>query len=84
MGTARRGSLVDADCVVGCVGREARDLAVDLGDQIEGRRCVVHVSAGQGVGDDHAGSVHAQMELLPTTDTATTVLHSDPLAFTQP
>ena len=61
----RTRSLVDATRVVGRVRREAGDVAFDLVDQIEGRRRVVNMPAGQGVSDDHARSVDAQMKLLP-------------------
>ena len=60
----RTRSLVDATRVVGRVRRKAGDVAVDRVDPIEGRRSVVSVSAGQGVRDDHARSVDAQMELF--------------------
>ena len=40
LGPSRRRRLVDADRVVGRVGREAGDLAVDLGDQIEDQRLI--------------------------------------------
>ena len=44
----RTRSLVDATRVVGRVRREAGDVAFDLVDQIEGRRRVVNMPAGQG------------------------------------
>ena len=47
----RTRSLVDATRVVGRVRREAGDVAFDLVDQIEGRRRVVNMPAGQGVSE---------------------------------
>ena len=38
--------------------------------------------AGQGVSDDHARSVDAQMELLPATRTAASMFHGGPFTFT--
>ena len=78
----RTRSLVEATRVVGRVRREAGDVALDRVDQIEGRRRVVHMPAGQGVSDDHARSVDAQMELLPATRTAASMFHGGPFTFT--
>ena len=78
----RTRSLVDATRVVGRVRREAGDVAFDLVDQIEGRRRVVNMPAGQGVSDDHARSVDAQMKLLPAAYTASTMFHGRPFTFT--
>ena len=74
----RTRSLVDATRVVGRVRREAGDVAFDLVDQIEGRRRVVNMPAGQGVSDDHARSVDAQMKLLPAAYTASAMFHGRP------
>ena len=79
----RTRSLVDATRVVGRVRREAGDVAFDLVDQIEGRRRVVNMPAGQGVSDDHARSVDAQMKLLPAAYTASAMFHGRPFTFTQ-
>ena len=79
--TRTRG-LVDATRVVGRVRREAGDVAFDLVDQIEGRRRVVNMPAGQGVSDDHARSVDAQMKLLPAAHTASAMFHGRPFTFT--
>ena len=78
----RTRSLVDATRVVGRVRREAGDVAFDLVDQIEGRRRVVNMPAGQGVSDDHARSVDAQMKLLPAAYTASAMFHGRPFTFT--
>ena len=78
----RTRSLVDATRVVGRVRREAGDVAFDLVDQIEGRRRVVNMPAGQGVSDDHARSVDAQMKLLPAASTASAMFHGRPFTFT--
>ena len=78
----RTRSLVDATRVVGRVRREAGDVAFDLVDQIEGRRRVVNMPAGQGVSDDHARSVDAQMQLLPAAYTASAMFHGRPFTFT--
>ena len=79
----RTRSLVDATRVVGRVRREAGDVAFDLVDQIEGRRRVVNMPAGQGVSDDHARSVDAQMKLLPAAYTASAMFHGRPFTFTR-
>ena len=78
----RTRSLVEATRVVGRVRREAGDVAFDLVDQIEGRRRVVNMPAGQGVSDDHARSVDAQMKLLPAAYTASAMFHGRPFTFT--
>ena len=78
----RTRSLVDATRVVGRVRREAGDVAFDRVDQIEGRRRVVNMPAGQGVSDDHARSVDAQMKLLPAAYTASAMFHGRPFTFT--
>ena len=78
----RTRSLVDATRVVGRVCREAGDVAFDLVDQIEGRRRVVNMPAGQGVSDDHARSVDAQMKLLPAAYTTSAMFHGRPFTFT--
>ena len=78
----RTRSLVDATRVVGRVRREAGDIAFDLVDQIEGRRRVVNMPAGQGVSDDHARSVDAQMKRLPAAYTASAMFHGRPFTFT--
>ena len=78
----RTRSLGDATRVVGRVRREAGDVAFDLVDQIEGRRRVVNMPAGQGVSDDHARSVDAQMKLLPAASTASAMFHGRPFTFT--
>ena len=78
----RTRSLVDATRVVGRVRREAGDVAFDLVDQIEGCRRVVNMPAGQGVSDDHARSVDAQMKLLPAAYTASAMFHGRPFTFT--
>ena len=78
----RTRSLVDATRVVGRVRREAGDVAFDLVDQIEGRRRVVNMPAGQGVSDDHARSVGAQMKRLPAAYTASAMFHGRPFTFT--
>ena len=78
----RTRSLVDATRVVGRVRREAGDVAFDLVDQIEGRRRVVNMPAGQGVSDDHARSVDAQMKRLPAAYTASAMFHGRPFTFT--
>ena len=78
----RTRSLIDATRVVGRVRREAGDVAFDLVDQIEGRRRVVNMPAGQGVSDDHARSVDAQMKLLPAAYTASAMFHGRPFTFT--
>ena len=78
----RTRSLVDATRVVGRVRREAGDVAFDLVDQIEGCRRVVNRPAGQGVSDDHARSVDAQMKLLPAAYTASAMFHGRPFTFT--
>ena len=78
----RTRSLVDATRVVGRVRREAGDVAFDLVDQIEGRRRVVNMPAGQGMSDDHARSVDAQMKLLPAASTASAMFHGRPFTFT--
>ena len=78
----RTRNLVDATRVVGRVRREAGDVAFDLVDQIEGRRRVVNMPAGQGVSDDHARSVDAQMKLLPAASTASAMFHGRPFTFT--
>ena len=56
--------------------------AFDLVDQIEGRRRVVNMPAGQGVSDDHARSVDAQMKRLPAAYTASAMFHGRPFTFT--
>ena len=58
-----------------------RSRALDRGDQIDRRRRIVNVPAGEGVGDDHAGSVDTQMELLPATDAASAMFHGGPFPF---
>ncbi len=63
------------------VRRHAGEGAVDRGDQIDRRRRIVNVPAGEGVGDDHAGSVDTQMELLPATDAASAMFHGGPFPF---
>ena len=78
----RTRSLGDATRVVGRVRREAGDVAFDRVDQIEGRRRVVNMPAGQGVSDDHARSVDAQMKRLPAASTASTMFHGRPFTFT--
>ena len=78
----RTRSLVDATRVVGRVRREAGDVAFDLVDQIEGRRRVVNMPAGQGVSDDHARSVDAPMKRLPAAYTASAMFHGRPFTFT--
>ena len=78
----RTRSLIDATRVVGRVRREAGDVAFDRVDQIEGRRRVVNMPAGQGVSDDHARSVDAQMKLLPAAYTASAMFHGRPFTFT--
>ena len=78
----RTRSLVDATRVVGRVRREAGDVAFDRVDQIEGRRRVVNMPAGQGVSDDHARSVDAQMKRLPAASTASAMFHGRPFTFT--
>ena len=67
---------------VGRVRREAGDVAFDHVDQIEGRRRVVNMPAGQGVRDDHARSVDAQMKRLPAAYTASAMFHGRPFTFT--
>ena len=78
----RTRSLVDATRVVGRVRREAGDVAFDLVDQIEGRRRVVNMPAGQGVSDDHARSVDAQMKFLPAAYPASAMFHGRPFTCT--
>ena len=78
----RTRSLIDATRVVGRVRREAGDVAFDRVDQIEGRRRVVNMPAGQGVSDDHARSVDAQMKRLPAAYTASAMFHGRPFTFT--
>ena len=78
----RTRSLVYATGVVGRIRREAGDVAFDRVDQIEGRRRVVNMPAGQGVSDDHARSVDAQMELLPAPRPAASMFHGGPFTVT--
>lgn len=60
-----RSRLVERDRVVGRVCRDAGEASVDGTDEFDSRRCVIDRRVGQGVGDDHARSVDAQMQLLP-------------------
>ena len=78
----RTRSLVDATRVIGRVRREAGHVAFDRVDQIEGRRRVVNMPAGQGVSDDHARPIDAQMELLPAPRPAAAMFHGGPFTFT--
>ncbi len=54
-GTSCRGRFVDRDRVVGGVRREARDVILNLMEEIETGVGVIGISVGQDLGDDRAG-----------------------------
>ncbi len=78
---ACRGRIVERDRVVGRVGRDAGDVGVERLDQADAGRRVIDGRLSQRVGDDHAGPVDAEMELLPASLATTAVLRRGPFPF---
>ena len=59
--------LVNCDRVVGGVRREARDVLLNLVDEIKSSPRVVGIPVRKNLGDDRARPVYTEMELLPAT-----------------
>ena len=74
----RTGRIVEGDRVVGRVPGHRRDVVVDRRDQLDASRHVIECGLGEGVRDDHAGRVDTQVELLPATAAATSMLRRSP------
>jgi len=50
-------------------------------DEIKGRLCVVSIPASQSLSEGDTRSIDAEMELLPATSAASSMLERRPLAF---
>jgi hypothetical protein len=73
--------VVEAEGVVGRVGRHPREVPVDVLDQADTRYRVIRRGFSQRAGHDHACFVHPQMEFLPAPPPVSTVFHRGPFAF---
>ena len=73
--------IVDRKGVIGCVGREARNITLYRVYQIEGCLRVVSASMSQSLGDDHARSINTEMKLLPATPAVSSILGGGPVSF---
>ena len=80
-GTPRGAGGVDREGVIGCVGREARDVIRNTIDEIKSSLRVISACVSQSLGDNHARSINTQMKLLPATPAATSILGGGPFAF---
>ena len=80
-GTSRPGRLVERDGLVGGVRGHARDVPVHLLDQTDAGRRVIGCRLRDRLGNDYAGAVDTEVQLLPAALAAGPVLYGGPLAF---
>ena len=80
-GTSRTGRLVERDGIVGGVRGHARDVPVHLLDQTDAGRRVIGCRLRDRLGNDYAGAVDTEVQLLPAARAAGPVFYGGPLAF---
>ncbi len=80
-GTPRGAGSVDREGVIGCVGREARNVILNRTDEIDSGLRIVDIPVGQDLGDNRTGPINTEMELLPGTLATSTVLGCRPFAL---
>ncbi len=79
--SSSNGSLVDRNRVVRRIASETRDLVFHRVDQTQGGPRVIDVAVSQDARDDRARFIDTEMELLPATLAASSVLRGGPVTF---
>jgi hypothetical protein len=63
------------------LARDARDIALDLIDQIKSGLRIVNIPVGQDLSDDYTKAINTEMKFLPGALAAPFVLGCCPLTF---